>query len=183
MKNFKSKNLFNTEYDISKKADNEFLFSNKQIMFEQYKLLIDSAHKIEERRSGSNNIFLSINTLLSSLLVRPSVLSQAQEKDLVVLILLSLIGILISKNWLKIINSYKELNIINFLLIQKFEIFLPTKVFSMRAELEEDIEGKKRNDFQKNKGNVILSRENLLPEMFIFFYIVYLIFSLYFIIF
>lgn len=176
MKNSMSQKLFNSDYEIYKKAENEFLFSNKQIMFEQYKLLIDSAHKVEERRSGSNSVFLGINTLLSSLLVRPSQLSVAQEKDLIMLFLLILIGVLISWNWVRVIDSYKKLNFINFLLIEDFEKFLPTKVFSLRAELEEIKSGKKKQqDFEKTKANVILTRESLLPEVFILFYIIYFI--------
>jgi hypothetical protein len=47
-----STKLLNITYDVNKKNESEILFSNRQIMFEQYKLLIDSSHKIEERRSG-----------------------------------------------------------------------------------------------------------------------------------
>lgn len=52
-----SKKLINVNYNITKRNENEVLFSNRQIMFEQYKLLVESSHKIEERRSGSNSIF------------------------------------------------------------------------------------------------------------------------------
>lgn len=41
MKNNILSNFINVKYDPSKRAENEVLFSNKQIMFEQYKLLID----------------------------------------------------------------------------------------------------------------------------------------------
>ena len=36
----------------------EVEFSNRQFMFEQYKMLVESAHKIEERRGNSNNVFI-----------------------------------------------------------------------------------------------------------------------------
>ena len=88
-----SKRLINTNYDLTKRNEGEFVFSNKQIMFEQYKLLVDSSHKIEERRSGSNSIFLGINTVLASFLIRPSQLFEMQIKDAPMLILLILIGI------------------------------------------------------------------------------------------
>ena len=97
-----SKRLINTNYDLTKRNEGEFVFSNKQIMFEQYKLLVDSSHKIEERRSGSNSIFLGINTVLASFLIRPSQLFEMQIKDAPMLILLILIGIFMILIWVQI---------------------------------------------------------------------------------
>ena len=164
-----SKKLFNINYDITKRNDNEVLFSNRQIMFEQYKLLVDSSHKTEERRSGSNSIFLGINTILVSFLIRPSQLSELQKIDLPILILLVLIGIFISWDWLKVIESYKQLNSINYCLINYFEKILPACVFSLRAE----IEVAQTKQESTGKANVILIKENVLPKVFMFFYFVY----------
>ncbi len=160
--------LVNINFDLSKRNDNEFLFSNRQTMFEQYKLLIDSSHKIEERRSGSNNIFLTINVLLASFLIRPSQLS-AQIKDVPLLVLLILIGIFISWDWLKVNSSYKKLNSANYLLIQAFEKLLPTYVFSLRAEIETEQDEQKID----SKANIVLIKENLLPKIFILVYFIY----------
>ncbi len=164
-----SKKLINTDYDITKRRENEVLFSNRQIMFEQYKLLVDSSHNIEERRGGSNSIFLGINTILTSFLVRPSQLSELRATDLPILILLVLVGIFISWDWLKVTNSYKQLNSINYCLIKFFEKNFPAYVFSLRAEIEvaqtdQEITG---------RANVILVKENVLPKVFMFFYFIY----------
>lgn len=75
--------------------------------------MIDSSHKTEERRSGSNSIFLGINTMLASFLIRPSQLSELQVIDLPLIVLLVLIGMFISWDWLKVTASYKQLNSIN----------------------------------------------------------------------
>lgn len=93
--------------------------------------------------------------MLTSFLVRPSQLSTAQTKDLLVLLFLTVIGALISWNWLKVTNSYKKLNTVNFLLIQNFEKFLPTNVFSLRAELEKIENHQKQQEFEKDKANII----------------------------
>lgn len=166
-----SKKLINVNYNITKRNENEVLFSNRQIMFEQYKLLVESSHKIEERRSGSNSIFLGINTILASFLIRPSQLSELQAIDLPLIVLLVLIGMFISWDWLKVTASYKQLNSINYSLIQSFEKILPTFVFSLRAEIEvaqtkQEITG---------KANVILVKENILPKVFMLFYFIYFI--------
>ena len=166
-----SKRLINTNYDLTKRNEGEFVFSNKQTMFEQYKLLVDSSHKIEERRSGSNSIFLGINTLLASFLIRASQLFEMQIKDATMLIFLSLIGMFICWDWLKVTASYKQLNYINYSLIRAFEKLLPTYVFSLRAEVEVEQSEQKST----GRANVILIKENTLPKVFILFYLIYLI--------
>ncbi|HEV2524678.1 MAG TPA: hypothetical protein VGU44_06060 [Gammaproteobacteria bacterium] len=71
VKNKIAAELVNTNFDPDSRNADQFLFSNKQVMFEQYKMLVDSAHKAEERRGVSNNIFLGINGLLASFFVFP----------------------------------------------------------------------------------------------------------------
>jgi hypothetical protein len=39
-------------------------------LFEQYKLLLDSAHKVEERRMNTHNIFMLINSVFASVLTK-----------------------------------------------------------------------------------------------------------------
>ena len=62
-----SANLINKNFNPSDRVQKPEEFSNRDMMFEQYKLLVDSSNKIEERRGGSNNIFIGIN-LCSSFL-------------------------------------------------------------------------------------------------------------------
>jgi hypothetical protein len=168
-----SKDLINIKFNINKINEREFLFSDRQILFEQYKLLIDSAHKIEERRSGSNGVFLGVNTLLSSFLINPLQLKTMQLKDIPLLFLLVLIGIFICLDWIKLTGSYKKLNYLNLLLIQAFEELLPTKIFGLRAEIE--IESTKLNNQEQDKANMVLEKENILQKFFLGVYIVYLL--------
>jgi len=142
----------------------------EQLMFDQYKLLIESAHKIEERRSASNNIFLGINTLLASFLIRPTQLVDLHIKNVPLLILLMVIGMSLSWDWLKVTASYKKINLINYSIIQTIEQFLPTYIFSLRAEIETELEAEKPS----NRGNIILIKENFLPKAFFLFYFIYM---------
>jgi hypothetical protein len=82
---------------------------------------------------------------------------------------LGFIGILISYDWLKVINSYKKLNFLNYALIQSLEKFLPTYVFSLRAKLEAEQPDQKI----KNRGSSILMNEKLLPQVFLSIYSIY----------
>lgn len=165
--------LSNDEFSIFSREANEVLFSNKQLAFEQYKLLVDSSHKIEERRSGTNSIFLGINTLLASFLIRPSQLTDLKIMDVPFLIVLVFIGMFISWDWIKVTEAYKRLNFINYCMIQSFEKRLPTNVFSLRGEIEERLEEEPKPS--GSKANIILIRENLLIKLFLLFYLLYLI--------
>ena len=173
LKQYITKELINAKFDPDARNSTEVLFSNKQLLFEQYKLLIDSAHKIEERRSGSNNIFLGVNTLLSSFIARPYQLFNIEWHEIPMLILLSLIGIFICLDWIKVTESYKILNYINFSLIKELEESFPSKIFSLRAELEQ-IKFNNPKDKEQNKANIILINENILQKLFSCFYMVYI---------
>jgi hypothetical protein len=102
-------------------------------------------------------------------LIRPSQLSELQAIDLPLLVLLVLIGMLISWDWLKVTASYKQLNSINYYLIKYFEKILPTFAFSLRAEIEVAHTTQKTT----GKANVILIKENILPKIFMLFYCIY----------
>lgn len=139
-------------------------------LFEQYKLLVDSAHKGEERRGNSNNIFLGVNSLIASFLIHPATaIVNMQTKDFSISILFNLIGMFVSWEWLKVNISYEKLNFINYVMINKLEKILPSSVFSLRAEIETGPNEEKC----ENKGNVILKKENLLPLAFFLLYFIY----------
>jgi hypothetical protein len=167
-----SKNLMNKDVDKDYRNQNQIEYSNKNLMFEQYKLLVDSSHKIEERRASSNNIFIGINTLLITILVQihPKQLGDVEVGNIITLLCLILIGILISWDWLKVIASYKKLNSLNYSLIEAFENLLPTYVFSLRGKMEaEEADSSKPS----SRANIILISENLLPKAFVLIYSIY----------
>jgi hypothetical protein len=163
-----SKKLINADFDPACIGQN-VVFSNKQIMLEQYKLLVDSAHKGEERRAASNNIFLSINSLIASFFIRPTQILNMQEKDIPISIFIGLIGMFISWEWLKVNASYKKLNFINYALINSLEKLFPANVFSLRAQIEIEPQEEKPT----NVGSIILTKENLLPKAFFLLYLIY----------
>ena len=58
--------LINTAFDKTNP-------SIQNVLFEQYKLLVDSSQKNEERRRDSNNIFLAINSIFVTVLTQRQV--------------------------------------------------------------------------------------------------------------
>lgn len=169
VKNNVSEKLINPDFDPAHFGQNEVLFSNKQIMLEQYKLLVDSAHKGEERRAASSSVFLGINSLIASFFIRPTEIINMPEKDIPISIFIALIGMFISWEWLKVNMSYKRLSFINYALIHALEKFFPANVFSLRAKIEVKPEEEK----SINVANVILTKENLLPKAFFLLYFIY----------
>lgn len=145
--------------------------SKEGVLFEQYKLLVDSAHKAEERRGSSNNIFLGVNSLIASFLVHPATeILHIQAKDIPVSSLFTLVGMFVSWEWVKVNMSFKKLNLINYVMISTFEKLFPSCVFSLRAKIETDSADEKGS----NVGNIILAKDNLLPIAFFLLYSIYL---------
>ena len=166
-----SANLINKNFNPSDRVQKPEEFSNRDMMFEQYKLLVDSSNKIEERRGGSNNIFIGINTILVSILVHLEQLAMAETSEMFLVPVLTFVGILIAFDWLKVIDSYKKLNSLNYSLIKSFENFFPTYVFSLRGKMEAD----HPNTQPGTRANLILISENLLPKVFLITYSVYFV--------
>ena len=158
-----SKKLIHPNFDPNDKEKSEELF-------EQYKLLVDSAHKGEEKRGNSSNIFLGVNSLIASFLIHPATVSHSMQiKDLFISFLFTLIGVFISWEWLGVLSSYKRLNFINYVMINAIEELFPSSAFSLRAKIEMGVAAEKYS----NIGNAVLAKENLLPLAFILLYLVY----------
>jgi len=166
-----SANLINQNFSPNDRGRDLVEFSNRNMMFEQYKLLVDSAHKIEDRRGGSNNIFIGINTILVSILVHLEQLAMVDTREMILVPVLTFVGVLIALDWLKVIASYKKLNSLNYSLIKSFENFLPTYVFSLRGQMEAE----RPNAQPGTRANLILISENLLPKVFLLTYSVYFV--------
>ena len=110
----KKVNLFNRNYNKR----------NVQLLLEQYKLLVESADRITEKRQNTNNFYLAVNSFIFAL---ASYLVVTQWTRMPVLI--SVMGLLVSLVWLKNIKSYKNLNAAKFKVIHELEERLPTRIY------------------------------------------------------
>lgn len=84
-------------------------------LFEQYKILIESAEKLSDRRMVQNNIFMTLSlaflTALSSLKLNQCELSG-----------LSSLGFIVSLTWIFTIYNYKIRNKVKFEIINDIEL-------------------------------------------------------------
>lgn len=157
--------LINTAFDKTNP-------SIQNVLFEQYKLLVDSSQKNEERRRDSNNIFLAINSIFVTVLTQSIHRGTLKLENILVLSLLLFGGAIICWDWLNLINSYKCSNYINYSVLNFLERSLPAHIFSLRVDIMNELDG------ESEKGSVILKKETLIPKLFFCIYLIIFIFLL-----
>lgn len=113
---------------------------DRDLKFEQYKMLIESADKISDRRNHTNTFFLTINTTLLAAMPFLSDKASGIQDELFVVLIICLLGALLNLVWFLNIRSYKKLNSAKFKIAHKIEEELPHRVFTEEWEL---LRGKK----------------------------------------
>jgi hypothetical protein len=111
-------------------------YGNKYIehLLEQYKIYVNSAEKISDRRQKANEFFLTLNSVLVALL--GFVTTKANNVNINYLLIFSSIsGITICYLWYRIIFSYKGLNSGKFNVIHAIEKRLPLALYDTEWEV------------------------------------------------
>ncbi len=137
-----------TIIEIDENQDNE-------TVLEQWKVYVQMADNISERRVKSNTFFTTINTTIIGICTTNFI---GGHKNW-----FFITGILISVIWIMSIRSYKMLNSAKFKVINKIEKKLPVKGFTDEWEI-----------LKEKKYFKLTSNEYYVPIVFIVIYIVYL---------
>lgn len=103
-------------------------------LLDQYKIYINAAEKISDRRQRTNEFFLSLNTALLALLGFISTNISQPEISLMIGVS-SIAGITICYLWYRIIVSYKGLNSAKFKVIHAIELRLPLALYDTEWEM------------------------------------------------
>ena len=103
-------------------------FAKANAILEQYKLYVNSAEKISDRRALVNRYFVSIQSLV---LVSLGVFSQNFESNLLIITLGAVCGLVLSVIFFLMINSYSSINTVKFELIHDIEKKLPLRLYKM----------------------------------------------------
>lgn len=128
--------------------------------FEQYKLMVEMADRVSQRRQAANSFYLSINTIL----VGGSAYFGGGTPPLKTALLVSLAGLLACRYWSRSILSYKTLNTAKFGVINEMERSLASQPFTDEwTLLDPDGDGKKHNSFYET--------EKLVPRVFVCIYL------------
>lgn len=115
---------------------------DKNTLIEQYKLYVETAEKISEKRQTANTYFLSLNSFL---LILAGYLTTLKF-DLWHLIIM-FAGIFICIFWILNLKSYRALNTAKYQVIHKMEEKLPIKLFDDEWELLD--RGENKNTYLK----------------------------------
>jgi len=98
-------------------------------LFEQYKMFVELADRVSQRRANANNFYITANAALLT------IASWFKDDFGNYMYLISAVGITISLFWFFTINSYKQLNSGKFKVIHKIEEQLPLALFEYEWEL------------------------------------------------
>ncbi len=111
---------------------------DKEILLEQYKLYVESAEKVSDRRQNSNNFYLTLNSVLISFAGYLSTLQFSIWH-----IMIAIAGISSSIIWLLTLKSCRNLNSGKFKIIHSLEEKLLAKLFKDEWDCLEKGENKK----------------------------------------
>jgi hypothetical protein len=120
--------------ELFSKKENEYGSDYKAHLFEQYKLYVDGAEKISDRRQHANNYFITINTALISLMGL-SFQIKLFENLAWIKSILAFVGIIICVIFWFLIRSYKQLNTGKFAVIHEIEKHLPLALYKYEWEI------------------------------------------------
>jgi hypothetical protein len=129
-------------------------------LFEQYKLYVESAGKISERRVSANNYFLTVNAFLVTLY---GLLAASPYKGGWA-VLVPVAGVLVSLTWHRIITSYRDLNTVKFKVIHELEQQMPAALY--------DYEWQKAEEGRGKAYHPLTHLERWVPIVFILLYVV-----------
>lgn len=94
-------------------------------LFEQYKLYVEMADRLSERRNLANTFFLTLHTLIIGIAgFSFNSLQSLQFKWILILPLIAVLSLCYA--WRRMLYSYKQLNTAKFIVINKYEDLLPT---------------------------------------------------------
>lgn len=132
---------------------------NSSIYIEQYKLYVEMADRVSNRRSTLNNFYLTLNTATLALLSNAFINTSRTSA-----IAISAISFFISILWNQKIDSYRNLNKVKFKIVNEIEEKLPI----MPYKYEWDLLKLEQN---KKSYSQITDLEKSLPYIFAFTYL------------
>jgi len=135
-------------------------------LFEQYKLYVESAERISERRISANNFLLTVN---ASLITLYGLMVVSHTVGRWGLFLIPCVGLLVCFSWHNILISYRNLNTIKFQVIHELEQAMPAALYCYEWQKAE-----------AGKGTIYKPLSHLecwIPRIFMGFYFVLVIVS------
>lgn len=140
---------------------------DKNIAFDQYKILVESINKSNEIREASNNFWTTVNALGISAIayIRDNQSVDSYHKPLVLWGMIAL-GIILCVSWISYLGTIKKTIDIRNRLLLEIEKFFPFRLFTILIL---------QIGRQKSKRS-LTTKETIIPYLFIIFYVSFGIF-------
>ena len=110
----------------------EFDQSDRSLIFEQYRMLVETSERLVARRQTVNAFFLSVHTLLLSAIgfnFQPAFSGSGWTGPLAAVVGLCIAGMLVAYTWRRMVSSFRQLNAGKFAVIEQLERHLPAAMF------------------------------------------------------
>ncbi|AMW35721.1 hypothetical protein AY555_10085 (plasmid) [Haematospirillum jordaniae] len=114
----------------------------KEIATEQYKLYVEMADKISDRRVHANKFYVALNSSLIAFYGFATAKNSIVQNDSWLYLVL-IAGILICFLWIETVKSYKNINTVKFKVIHEIEEHLPLALYKYEWELAKQGDGSK----------------------------------------
>lgn len=111
-------------------------------LLDQYKLYVQMANHVSERRTSANNYLITVNGFLVTLYALAGSVKTLSDKPLWQYVV-PLAGIFICVAWAALIVSYRNLNTSKFKVIHELEARLPAALYAHEWEVAEEGKGSK----------------------------------------
>jgi len=135
-----------------------------KLIFEQYKLYVEMADRISQRRMSANTFFISVNTLLFA------ATSFLDDASTTWKLAIGALGLILCFAWYYTINSYRQLNSGKFKVIHEVEKLLPLNGYAYEWEVLGSGE-------KKSKYWPLSHVEKIVPVVFAVAYLVFIIYQ------
>ncbi len=101
----------------------------QQHLLEQYKLYVEMADRVSQRRATANTFFLTLQTGLFGLAISLAGLSSGQMQNQIAALVASIFGIGFAFVWLILIRSYRQINSSKYAVLNDIEEKLPASLY------------------------------------------------------
>lgn len=137
---------------------------DKNILLEQYKLFLQTSEDLVSRRQNVNSFYISINSALVAVFGALLAFNISPFYQCIFSIVLSVVGIILSISWVKILISYGDLNSSKMKIISHIEKQLPASLYDAEwAALSDKLNKRKYVSFTNSEKRV--------PRLFIIVYL------------
>lgn len=107
----------------------EFSDSARSQILEIYKLFVRTSEDLVARRQTVNAFFITVNTLLLSSVGLVAKLGFGNKFNIAGILALSSAGLIVCYAWIRLVDSFRQLNSGKFKVINRLEAHLPASVF------------------------------------------------------